>query len=397
MTKVNAYTPFSRDGNLGKACNEIMERLDIDEWALFLDHDVCILDNSFWESLFSAIDSNPDAGAITCFTNYILNKGLIAENCPPSNDMLKHREFAKSLFGMKGKSLSEIDVKTHLSGFCFATSKRAWLKAGNFLNGFGNVDISYGDCLRRSGLKILRMDGVYVYHMRITNGYKNIITPSIKTNTHVPCEFSSIPQAKPSHLKPMEGLKTSLILACRNWNHEDIFKTIRSFRENGIDEVVVVDDFSDVPVKPSVGADIIHRTSSRIGSSGCLEAGCNMSTGDFIIFSDANCRVRFGDLKAWSASGMSNREFLCASSTSFSKNDIFYGGDSSGNGNAKITERPKSVFGSVYGFSRTTYEGIAKTMPVVDSEFNSELTRRLNDSVISIVCHPWFVIGNGNL
>jgi glycosyltransferase involved in cell wall biosynthesis len=408
MAKVNAYTPFSKNGDLGRSCNEIMERLDLDEWALFLDHDVTILDNSFWLLLQDAIDKNPNAGAISCWTNHILNSGLVAPGCPDSQDLMQHIEFAKSIYEKYGKRTTDFGHKYHLSGFCFATSKRAWLKAGNFMHGFGNVDIAYGDCLKRAGMKLVRMDGAYVYHLRISNGFKDKVVSSQSIKPPAACHLNQIPDMMPSGLACNINLKISLILACRDESHNEIRNTIRSFRENGVNEVIVVDDFSKIPVPYSVGADLILRNVSSKGPGVCRNFGANSAKGDFLVWSDAHCRVRFGDLRSWASEGMNSGELLCAASTTYESNTISYGArlewretsDEVGfkcvglTGNQK-TDNPPCLLGSVYGCSKDTYARIGGWPPTVGFGYNEPaftLATRL--AGVKIRCFPWFVIGH---
>jgi glycosyltransferase involved in cell wall biosynthesis len=408
MAKVHAYTPFSKTGDLGRACNEIMERLELDEWALFLDHDVCVLDNSFWNLLQETIDKNPNAGAISCWTNHILNTGLIIPGCPESQDILEHIAFAKDTYEKYGSRITDFGCKYHLSGFCFATSKRAWLKAGNFMHGFGNVDIAYGECLKRAGMKLLRMDGAYLYHLRVTNGFKSKIMPSKSIRPPDACRMNQIPDPTPKGLLSNPNLKISLVLSCRDENPSEIRSTIRSFRENGVNEVVVIDDFSKVPVSNSIGADLIIRNTVSKGPGVCRNLGANASKGDFIVWSDAHCRVRFGDLRCWAALGMASGELLCAASTTYESNTISYGArlewretvDEVGfkcvglTGSQK-TENPPCLLGSVYGCSKETYARIGGWPPTVGFGYNEPaftLATRL--AGVKIHCLPWLVIGH---
>lgn len=405
--KIIPATPFSRKGDLGAACNAFMERLEMDEWALFMDHDIIVLDNSLWNALYDAVEKNPDCGAITCWTNYILNVGLRAQS-PETNDIGEHVEFARRMYKEFGNRVTNYGEKYHLSGFFFCVSKKAWLKAGNFMHGFGDVDILFGDCLKRAGLPLLRMDGVYVYHRRITNGFRDKVKPSESIKAPTPAARSNLPPAMPKEGFMHEGMKISVILSARNEDPAEIRRTARSFREHGADEIIVVDDASDIPVDGSVGADIRIRNLVAKGCGQTRHQGALASTGNFVVWSDAHCRVRFGNLRRWASLGMQSNVMLCATCTSSESDTAATGARFEwretndevgfkyiGTTGAQKTDHPQCLLGSVYGCSKEVYEKIGGWVPNVGFGYNEpalSLATRL--AGIPILCPQWFVIGH---
>ena len=392
--KIHGYTPFNKGGDLGQAYNEIMERLSLDEWAIFLDHYIIVLDNSFWTRFYDAIESSDGTvGAFTCKTNAILNPQLLAKDAPATDSITDHTEYARSL-----TATSVTEVTSHLSGFCFATSKKAWLAAGRFLHGFGNVDICYGASLRRAGLSIKCLDGVYVYHRRISNGFKNLSKPTV----HLKATSPKLIPPRPPDIK-LPDFKIAVIIPALEEPPEELQATVRSFKENGADTVVVIDDRTCTPVAASCGADILYRPEQRLGPAIARHFGTTLVDADVYVWSDSHVRIKTPGFRTWAYMALTNHHLLCSAHTTSNSDTPIYGATLKwkpyhpdfGFGyvsNGHPTEEPTSLVGSVYAASKETYAK-CKWPPNVGFGYNEPaFSLAAHTAGIKIKCYPWFFI-----
>lgn len=168
-------SPYRPDKNLGKAYNEFMRLLPDDYWGCLTDIDVNFLTPDAGSILHDYARSFPDAGILTCFTNRIsalshmqLLGGMINEE----RDYDRHIALAEK---QREKLYHVTEIKKDISGFLMMVSKRTW---NDYpfpdLNKPLGVDTYYGRDIRAAGLKILRMDGLYVWHTyRLLSGINN--------------------------------------------------------------------------------------------------------------------------------------------------------------------------------------------------------------------------------
>ena len=171
---IHAIIPFKAGKQLGACYNEEMERLPDGDWALFIDHDVLILNPKWHEMCMGAIETiGHKAGIITCWTNNIGSQHQRLPTSPPSQDITKHTLKARALYEANGASYTDITrVKELIGGFFMLVSKSAWKRAGRFKDGFLGVDNDFHAKCMRVGLRVYRMDGLYCYHVRARNDAK---------------------------------------------------------------------------------------------------------------------------------------------------------------------------------------------------------------------------------
>jgi GT2 family glycosyltransferase len=67
---------------------------------------------------------------------------------------------------MRVRTLLDVTDTMGFGGVAFAISKRAWEKAGGFVDGMLCVDHHMHFALRRAGLRVYLLEGWYVYHWR---------------------------------------------------------------------------------------------------------------------------------------------------------------------------------------------------------------------------------------
>jgi GT2 family glycosyltransferase len=170
--KVKILIPYSLEKNLGKAYNEAMEGLKEDEWGCLCDIDTCFLTPDAGVILEEYAKRYPDAGILTCFTNRVsplsvmqLLKGKIEEDA----NMRRHVQLAE----FQKKYLYQVtEINRDISGMLMMISKRFWneFQFSEDLKCLG-VDTEYNRRIRAAGVKILRMDGMYLFHVyRMQNG-----------------------------------------------------------------------------------------------------------------------------------------------------------------------------------------------------------------------------------
>jgi GT2 family glycosyltransferase len=158
-----AYAPQQK---LGFAYNREMGH--IDEWVIFIDYDVMLLNPHWYDICLNAIQKvGHDAGWITCYTNRIgcKNQALGIDNID-SHDIKYHQLIAKKMYDTKrGKIIDLTPGPGQLSGMFILTNKKAWKAVGGFKeDGFYGIDNDYSMKLKRAGFRLYLMQDLYVYH-----------------------------------------------------------------------------------------------------------------------------------------------------------------------------------------------------------------------------------------
>lgn len=173
--QVHICSPYRVDKNLAKAYNDAMQRIGEDDWNCFHDIDVTFLTPDSGAILEEYARRFSDAGIFTCYTNRVsslsipqLLGGKVSEN----RDILHHIELAEK---QKSRLYNVTTIDQDISGMVMMISKKMW----NQFQFEENrkcllVDTYYGRRLRNAGKMILRMDGLYVFHIyRMLNGVKD--------------------------------------------------------------------------------------------------------------------------------------------------------------------------------------------------------------------------------
>lgn len=158
--------------DLGLAYNQAMAMIPDDSAACLCDLDTCFLTPDAGWILEEYMNRNPDAGILTCFTNRIspLSKGQLLDSTISDNTDIKHHvqvaEFQKKFL------FETSEINRDISGFLMVVSKKVWQQhpfpeLGKAIG----VDTHYGRAIRAAGLKILLMQGLYIWHTyRLLNG-----------------------------------------------------------------------------------------------------------------------------------------------------------------------------------------------------------------------------------
>ena len=162
---VKVKIPFRGDKNLGKAYNDAFECTMDDDWICLIDHDVMFLTSDAILILEEYTKKYPDTGIFTCFTNrlHVLSKDqLLGGKVCESHDIKFHKQLA---YHQKVHLFNVTEINHEIGGFLMLVSKKTWddVKFNEDMKCLG-VDNDYSWRVMAKGKRILRMDGVYVYH-----------------------------------------------------------------------------------------------------------------------------------------------------------------------------------------------------------------------------------------
>lgn len=167
--------PYRLDKNLGLAYNEAMRLLPDDGWAVFKDIDAAFLTPETPAHIFKYIEQNPAAGILTCFTNRLstlATKQLLGGVVSEDSDVRNHITIARAREVML---YTTTEVHKDISGVLMCVSKKSWTEhpfpeTGHALG----VDTVYNRIVRGAGKKVLRMNGIYIFHIyRMEHGINN--------------------------------------------------------------------------------------------------------------------------------------------------------------------------------------------------------------------------------
>jgi len=140
------FTPYSLDKNLGAAYNQYMELLPSDDdWACFLDGDTMFLTFDWGHLIQNAVESHPEAGMFTCYTNRVNNPNQCYRKYFSENrNIVAHRNIAKVCRETCKNRVKELTRS--ISGMMMIIQKKTW-KQFPFIEGIIGVDtdISTGD------------------------------------------------------------------------------------------------------------------------------------------------------------------------------------------------------------------------------------------------------------
>ncbi len=165
--------------NLGGAYREHLDRLKPGDHCCFLDHDAIWTTRDWYPRLLEAIARYPDAGLFGAMTNRIGNKQQIAPGAPPGHDMAAHRLFGEAQLKRFGTEAIDITSAHLLSGVVMLFTAKAISKI-KISDGFFGVDNEAHKEVRRAGLRVYLLRGLYVQHWYRGDGVKHENAPKAK-------------------------------------------------------------------------------------------------------------------------------------------------------------------------------------------------------------------------
>jgi GT2 family glycosyltransferase len=173
--KVHIVKPYSIEKNLGKAYNEAMRLIPDGDWACLMDYDTMFLTPDCGQILHEYVNWNPTVGIFTCFTNRVhpLAKDQLLDGFLSDNVSIDYH--IERAYNQKRNLFQVTEIKHEISGFLMMVSKKTWneIKFSEYGKCLG-VDNDFSTAVLQSGRKIMRMDGLYVFHTyRMKNGIKD--------------------------------------------------------------------------------------------------------------------------------------------------------------------------------------------------------------------------------
>ena len=162
--RIHAVTPYRDDRNLGKAYNEAFQLIPDDDYLLITDYDVLFLLPDTIRHCYQYVKQYPEADMFVCVTNR-----TYATNAQRYNDEVSENDSIRHHIQVARKCAEKIPQATQLyrtiSGFLMLIPKRTWnrVKFTEDLKCLG-VDSLFSQELINRRMKILRMDGIYVWH-----------------------------------------------------------------------------------------------------------------------------------------------------------------------------------------------------------------------------------------
>lgn len=166
------FKPYSLDKNLGKAYNDHCKIVPSDDdWIVMMDGDTCFLTSDYGHIIQKVIESNPEIGLFTCYTNRIGNleqcyNGHISEE----SDITIHLLQANNLANLQ-PSLKEL--KNVISGHFMLFQKKTWREVNGFpeqprkgkkYNLLG-VDNRFSNRILKAGKRIMLIENLYIFHV----------------------------------------------------------------------------------------------------------------------------------------------------------------------------------------------------------------------------------------
>lgn len=176
---------FTGQKNLGRAYNEAMAQAPDDSHVILRDGDTCWLTPDYGIHIAEYIRLYPDA-VLTCWTNRINAKAeqqLQIKGIRECKDMGIHLLNAEE---QKQFLYQVCPIEGFVSGFCLVVPKKVWQKYpfpekqmydDRGPNNLLGVDNFWTNEIRRNGIRVLRMEGIMIYHTyrMLTNSNSHLL------------------------------------------------------------------------------------------------------------------------------------------------------------------------------------------------------------------------------
>lgn len=173
---VHIRTPYALDKNIGAEYNRQMELIPDGDAACFIDGDIMFLNSNFGNILHEYHTAYPDS-LLTCFTNRTHKVSTGQQHQCNSIDVVECLRVADRI--KDDRTVTELTGP--VSMLLMVIPKSVWLKhkfceSNQFRPGEVNllgVDNHYTNTVRANGVKVLRMNGLFMYHQyRLLTGTK---------------------------------------------------------------------------------------------------------------------------------------------------------------------------------------------------------------------------------
>lgn len=175
------YAPKHKSRNLGWAYNNFINLIpNDDDWVCFVDHDTLFTTVNWYSQLENIIEKNPEYGLFTCITNRVGQRYQVLNGVDRNNHNISyHREIGKKLLQENYTNVTDLskpDIGL-FSGVLILVKKSTWKQIEGCPNGFLGVDNEIHRRCINKGIKVGRMDGVYLYHWYRGDGDTTHLNP----------------------------------------------------------------------------------------------------------------------------------------------------------------------------------------------------------------------------
>jgi GT2 family glycosyltransferase len=178
---LTTFIPYALDGNLGPVWNGILDSLPEGGWAAFLDHDAMFTTPVWYKQIVYAIKEQP-LGTFSCLSNRIGQESRWQSVDRDKVDAGEHDIRDHRVFGAmqtQDKTLTDVTDKELMAGMFFVISKATFQIIGPFPNGLRGLDNTLHMRLRKNGLKLYCINGLYLYHWYRADG-RNYVEGSLQ-------------------------------------------------------------------------------------------------------------------------------------------------------------------------------------------------------------------------
>ncbi len=160
--------PWDSNKNIADAYNREVKLLkDKDDWCGFIDRDAMFLHPYFGKHIDNVLaNGGQEYDLLSCHTNRVDCRWQILPGVDKANnDMDYHHALAQVQWSKEGHKVENVTHKAPLSGMMFMIKKSSWKRMGGFKGrGMLGVDNEAHNELKRRGMKIGLMKGIYVFH-----------------------------------------------------------------------------------------------------------------------------------------------------------------------------------------------------------------------------------------
>ena len=163
--------PYSTDKNLGKAYNDAFRNTSDEVTHIcFRDGDTCWLTPDYGVHLAEYVRLHPNA-VLTCWTNRINDRAEQQYPCIRDDDRMKKQLVWAEL--QKENLYHVTTLHGFVSGFCMVIPRSVWVNykfaeqqvySDRGPTNMLGVDNDFTNRIRAAGIKVLRMDGLYIWH-----------------------------------------------------------------------------------------------------------------------------------------------------------------------------------------------------------------------------------------
>lgn len=175
INKVFFTQVWDKTKNYGLYANEFFSLLPPDSWGCLSDGDVSWLTSDYGNIIYAYTEKYPDT-VLSCYTNRI---GCPYQKLPgveENNHDIKYHKALAEKAKLQLHTVTDVSLyKFPLSGMVMVISKATWEKVGKFneTGGMLGVDNDFYRALQKNKVRVLLMNGLYVYHQYRIQGNKN--------------------------------------------------------------------------------------------------------------------------------------------------------------------------------------------------------------------------------